>query len=132
MFFTANVRSNLLPSSVLDSRISLFEKLYGQSPDYTSLRVFGCACYPTLRDYAHNKFDMRSLQCVFLGYNEKFKGYKCFLHPTGRVYISQHVIFDENVYPFSKLHFVLSSTTSIPLLSAWQQSFIQTHQNLHQ
>jgi hypothetical protein len=41
---------------------------------------------------------------VFLGYSNIHKGFKCLDVKTGRVYISCDVIFDENVFPFSKLH----------------------------
>jgi histone deacetylase 1/2 len=41
---------------------------------------------------------------VFLGYSNIHKGFKCLDVKTGRVYISRDVIFDENVFPFSKLH----------------------------
>lgn len=30
--------------------------------------------------------------------------FKCLDIPTGRVYISRDVVFDENIFPFSKLH----------------------------
>lgn len=94
-FFTASFLGNLLPSSVLSDNKSPYEKLMGKAPCYTSLRVFGCVCYPYLRPYAKNKFDPKSLCCVFLGYNDKYKGYKCLYPPTRLVYISRHVIFDE-------------------------------------
>ena len=51
-FFTANFVINLLPTSTLDNNESPFQKLYGKAPEYSALRVFGCACYPTLHDYA--------------------------------------------------------------------------------
>jgi hypothetical protein len=38
-----------------------------------------------------------------LGYSNKHKGFKCLDLSTGRTYISRDVIFDENVFPFSKL-----------------------------
>jgi hypothetical protein len=45
-----------------------------------------------------------SKQCVFLGYNDLHKGYKCLDVSSGRIYISRDVIFDEEVFPFSNLH----------------------------
>lgn len=74
-FFTAAFIGNLLPSSVLQHKKSPYEKLHGKAPIYTSLRVFGCKCYPYIRPYMKNKLDPKSLVCVFLGYNEKYKGY---------------------------------------------------------
>jgi hypothetical protein len=41
---------------------------------------------------------------VFLGYSTNHKGYKCLEVNFGRVYISRDVVFDETVFPFSKLH----------------------------
>jgi hypothetical protein len=32
------------------------------------------------------------------------KGFKCLEENTGRIYISRDVVFDENIFPFSKLH----------------------------
>lgn len=63
-------------------------------------RVFGCTFYPMFRDYTENKFNPRSLKCVFLGNNEKYKGFTCFLPTTCQVYISHHVVFDERKIPF--------------------------------
>ena len=123
-FYTANFLSNLLPHTAVADAKSPYELLYKTKPDYQALRTFGCACFPTLRDYAQHKFDPKSLKCVFLGYNEKFKGYRCLLPTTGRIYISRHVIFDELSFPFSDTYLHLQPTGVTPLLSAWQQSFM--------
>lgn len=122
-FFTSNFLRNLLPSSVLTNNISPYEALYGHKPNYTAMRTFGCACYPTLRDYAAHKFDPRSLKCVFMGYNERYKGYRCLFPSTGRIYISRHVVFDELLYPFDEIYSNLQPQGSTPLLAAWQSSF---------
>ena len=123
-FLTANYLVNLLPSSDLDvADKSPYQKQHGKATDYLALRTFGCAYFPTLRDYAANKFDPRSLRCVFLGYNAWYKGYRCLYPPTGRVYISRHVVFDEGSYPFAEKYKHLQHQLSTPLMSAWQQSF---------
>jgi hypothetical protein len=41
---------------------------------------------------------------VFLGYSNLHKGFKYLDVATGRVYISRYVTFDEDVFPFAKLH----------------------------
>lgn len=64
-FFTTNFLINLLPTSTIEAFVSPYEKLYKKTTDYTALRSFGCACFPTLRDYAVNKFDPRSLNVFF-------------------------------------------------------------------
>ena len=124
-FFTATFITNLLPSSVLAEKQSPFEVLNGHAPVYTSLRVFGCKCYPCLRPYMKNKLDPKSLVCVFLGYNEKYKGYRCFYPPTGKVFISRHVLFDENHFPFGDLYSQFHKTTDSSLLNSWRSVNLQ-------
>jgi hypothetical protein len=68
------------------------------------LRTFGCACWPNLRPFNPQKLEFRSKQCVFLGYSNHHKGFKCLEPTTGRIYISRDVVFDEHLFPFSKLH----------------------------
>jgi hypothetical protein len=41
---------------------------------------------------------------VFLGYSNLHKGFKCLDVVAGRVYISREIVFDETVFPFSKLN----------------------------
>lgn len=36
-----------------------------------------------------------------MGYSEKHKGYRCLHQSTGCIYISRHVVFDENSFPFA-------------------------------
>lgn len=100
-FGTAIFLINRLPAPHLNM-ISPLEKLTSKKPIYSSLRVFGSCCFPCLRAYATNKFDPRSLPCVFVGFSDRHKGYMCLYPPTGRVYISRHVVFDESMYPFKQ------------------------------
>jgi histone deacetylase 1/2 len=102
-FLAATFLINRMPSKVIDFETPL-ERLYHTKPDYTFLRFFGCACWSNLRPYNKHKLAFRSKECVFLGYSNLHKGFKCLDIPTGRIYISRDVTFDENVFPFSKLH----------------------------
>lgn len=91
---------NRLPSRSLGNR-SPFEVLIHKPPDYTHLRVFGCACYPLLHPYVSHKLQPRTTQCVFIGYSLGYKCYLCVDPLTERIYISWHVVFDEHVFPFA-------------------------------
>jgi histone deacetylase 1/2 len=102
-FLTATYLINRTPSRVINFSTPL-NQLFNENPSYSSLRVFGCACWPNLRPYNKHKLQFRSKECAFLGYSDMHKGYKCLDIATGRVYISCDVVFDENVFPFSKLH----------------------------
>ena len=118
-FFTSAFLSNLLPTTVNNKMVSPFERLNGSPPIYTALRVFGCAYYPYLRPYANNKFDPKSLLSVFVGYNEKYKGYRCYHPPTGRVFINRHVLFDEERMPYKDTYQHLLPSPSTTLTTAW-------------
>jgi histone deacetylase 1/2 len=102
-FITATYLINMLPTKVLNFDTPT-ERLLQVKPDYTPLRVFGCACWPNLRPYNKHKLSFRSQKCVFLGYSPRHKGVKCLDPANGRVYISRDVVFDENQFPFASLN----------------------------
>jgi hypothetical protein len=80
------------------------ENVFNTKPNYLSLRVFGCACWPNLRPFNTRKLQFRSKQCTFLWYSHQHKGFKCLDVATSHVYISRDIIFDENMFPFASLH----------------------------
>ncbi|KAJ8628136.1 hypothetical protein MRB53_021443 [Persea americana] len=101
---------------------SPYERLLGTKLNYGSFRVFGTRCYPCFRDYAKDKFDARSLPCVFLGYSHQFKGYRCLDPPTNRIYISRHVVFDEVTFPFrdpGSLHSFTETPLDLAVFTNW-------------
>ena len=99
-FHTVVFLINRRPTPLLNMETP-FKLLHGKDPDYSSLRTFGCQCFPYLRAYGNNKFSPKSLPCVFIGYSQFHKGYRCLYPSTGRVYISRHVVFNENHYPYA-------------------------------
>jgi transposase InsO family protein len=115
-FCTAISLINRLPTPILQGT-SPYKLLFGVSPDYTFLRVFGCICYPYLGDYVTNKLQPRSLQCVFVGYSDRHHGYRCLHPPTGRLYVSRHVIFHEDqlYYVVVSKHVQLSDLVVVPV-----------------
>jgi hypothetical protein len=102
-FLTSIFLINLLPSKVINFDTPAQRRLK-ETPDYNSLRTFGCACWPNLRPYNNHKLSFQSIQCVFLGYSQFHKGFKCLEPKSGHVYISWDVVFDESVFPFEKLN----------------------------
>ena len=102
-FLSATYLINRTPTKLLNYDTPL-ERLCHEKPDYTSLRVFGCACWPNLHPYNTHKLQFRSKQCAFLGYSHLHKGFKCLDISTGRIYISRDVVFDETMFPFASLN----------------------------
>lgn len=114
-FLTATYLINRLPSPILNNK-SPFFLLQLQIPDYKFLKSFGCSCFPFTRPYNNHKLELRSKECVFLGYSPSHKGYKC-LDPTGRMFISKDVIFNEYKFPYSEL-FTSGQSSSPPTTSS--------------
>jgi hypothetical protein len=67
-FLTATYLINRLPTRVIDNLSSL-EHLFKAPPNYSMLKIFGCACWSYLRPYNKCKLEFRSKPCVFLGYS---------------------------------------------------------------
>jgi hypothetical protein len=97
-FNTAIFLINRLPTTVLRNK-SPYQVLLNKDPDYSILRIFGCACYPLLRPYTNHNMQFRSQKCIFLGYSAHHKGYRCLDQSSNRVYLSKHVVFDELQFP---------------------------------
>lgn len=104
-----------MPHSSLNFQIP-YTLLFLSSPNYLDLKPFGCSCYPWLKPYAANKLQPKSSHCVFLGYCDYFKGYKCYdpvTRLTTKVFISRHVKFVETEFPYTSLTLVSSSPSEI-------------------
>lgn len=105
---------NRLPTKIVDEK-SPFELLFSSTLNYNNFHPLGCCVFPCIRDFAANKFEPRSLPCIFLGYSSSHKGFRCFDPASFRIYITRHVKFDENYFPFlSTLN--RSGSPSLPIL----------------
>ena len=117
-FQTTTYLNNCLPTLVLHHQSPYFT-LYHKLPAYTHLKAFGCFCFPYLRPYNTHKLQYRSLECAFLHYNSHHKGYLCLDIHSSRVYISRHLIFNEDSFPFknlsSSLSYFISSSSSLSI-----------------
>ncbi|CAL2268150.1 unnamed protein product [Prunus armeniaca] len=58
---------------------------------------------PTLVPYNKHKLSSKSIKCIFLGYDNHYKGYKCFEPISRRVYISTNVTFDESDFSYTNI-----------------------------
>jgi histone deacetylase 1/2 len=64
-FATACFLINRLPSRTIEMKTPL-ERLLRETPDYTFLKVFVCACWPHLRAYNNHKLDFPRRNVFFL------------------------------------------------------------------
>lgn len=119
---------NRLPSSVLAFKSSL-ELLFHSVPSLTSLKAFGCACFPLIQPYTDHKLQPKSTQCIFLGYPPLSKGYICFDPHARKVYITPNVIFNESEFPTLPTILYDSSSTSSsanPPLDLWISTLLSS------
>ena len=113
---TAVYTINRIPSPTTHNK-SPFELLYGQTPDYSSLRVFGCACFVFLPPHERTKLQPRTRLCCFLGYGVSQKGFCCYDPISYFLRISRHVEFWE-YRPFTSLQqFPASSSLESPIFT---------------
>jgi Integrase core domain len=61
-------------------------------------KVFGCTVYVHLQNEYRSKLESRAEKCVFLGFEQNKKGYKCYNPTTQKFYISMDVIFLKNEF----------------------------------
>jgi hypothetical protein len=97
---TATFLLNIRPSTV-NPKTTPFYSLFLSHPNYSELKVFGCLCFPNIYATTPNKLYSRSIPCVFLGYSDEHKGYRCLDLSNGRTHISRHVTFDETTFSFA-------------------------------
>jgi hypothetical protein len=91
---------NRLPTKTINAACP-HVALFGSTPSYEHLRIFGCTCYPNIVATAPYKLTSWSTQCVILGYSVDYKGYMCLDLSTQRLIVSRHVVFDEDNFPLA-------------------------------
>ena len=95
---------NRMPAKVIDFQTPLrMLSKFHSIPSALNIcpKVFGCVCYVHVHSHHRDKLDPRAIKCVFLGYSNSQKGYKCFHPPTRTYYVSMDVQFCENESYFS-------------------------------
>lgn len=75
--------------------MSPYEMMFTEKRSVKHLKVFGSICYAHIPHFRRTKLDPKAKKCIFIGYDERKKGWKC-LDPDKHEYtISRDVVFDE-------------------------------------
>ncbi|CAO2837765.1 unnamed protein product [Amaranthus hypochondriacus] len=86
--------TNRLPQARLEF-VSSYEKLWKIKPVVSHFRVFGCVCYVFVPEHLRRKFDKKAIRCIFVGYDDQRKGWKCCDPTTNKCLVLRNVVFDE-------------------------------------
>lgn len=86
-FLTATYLINILPSRIINYKTPV-ELHLKETPDYNSLRIFGCACWPNLWPYNTRSLLFDQFGVFFLGISPFTKGSNALSHHQ-----------DESIYP---------------------------------
>ena len=88
---------NRSPTAALKGRTP-YEYWFGEKPDVSNLRVFGCICFVHIPDNQRKKLDPKSYKAVFVGYPEGTKGFKVWNVESEKFARSRNVLFHENKF----------------------------------
>ncbi|XP_019189879.1 PREDICTED: uncharacterized protein LOC109184338 [Ipomoea nil] len=92
---------NRLPSPVIELSTPYF-RLYGQNPDLTNIKVFGCLCYAANLSPNKHKMSPRGRKSIFVGLPAHTKWYLLYDILDGSLFVSRDVTFYESQFPYSK------------------------------
>lgn len=74
------------------------EKLWsGEKPDVAHIRIFGSKAMVHVPDEKRSKWDAKSQEMIFVGYDSKKRGYRCYDAGTKKVIVSRDVQFYESL-----------------------------------
>ena len=91
----AYLRNRTLTSS---HGITPYERWYGEKPDVSKLRVFGCIGYALIPGNLRRKWDRKTQKLRFMGYQDQFgsKGYRMYDEQGWRIIVRRDVKFNES------------------------------------
>ena len=114
--FTAAYLFNLTVTSTLPSGVTPFEMFHGHKPDVSHLRVWGVRCFALVPVELQEKLDVKSRECLFMGYPPSQRKYRVRDVQTHQFFMSGSIIFDENI-PYRTHHEVTADTdySTLPL-----------------
>lgn len=92
--YTANFIRNRSPSSKLN-RKTPYELWYGEPPDVSNFKRFGCEVFVMDRALGKSKLEPRATKGIFIGYSSESKVYRIWICDEKKIVISRDVKFFE-------------------------------------
>ena len=86
---------NRTPTCVIKGNLTPFEAYTGNKPSISHVRIFGCKAFAHVPHEKRQKLDAKTIECTHLGYSEHKRAYILLHRPSGRIFESRDVHFDE-------------------------------------
>lgn len=74
---------------------SPYDKIFGEKPNLKYFKVFGSIFYVHILDVQKTKLGAKAKKCMFIGYDERKKSWKCMERETLKISFSRDVVFGE-------------------------------------
>lgn len=103
--FVSTYLTNRSPTIALEACKTPYELWFGDKPDVSKLKVFGCVAYSLVNQVHRSKLDKRNRILGMVGYAHN--GYRLWDKEERKIVISRDVVFDEN-----KSYFQIQSESS--------------------
>lgn len=78
-----------------------YERLTGNKPTESHLKVFGCRTYVQDTSPARKKWAPRSSECIFVGYDLTSRGFRNYSRSMRKIIVAKDVDFDKGFFPCS-------------------------------
>lgn len=101
---TAAYVRNRRPTRAIKDKVTPYEKWYGQKPNLSNLRVFGCVAFAHVPEVERGKLDKKAQRGRFVGYSRVSKGYRVYDEETQKILNRRDVVFDECNFGHTKTH----------------------------
>lgn len=89
---------NVTPSSAVSNTTS-YEVWHNKKPDLTMFRTFGCRIFVNVLRKDRKNLESHMRQCIFIGFQDRQKGWKYYEPSTKKIGVTRDAIFDETSFP---------------------------------
>ena len=89
---------NATPTLALPDKTP-YEAWHGHKPNLGMLCTFGCTAYVHVQKDKRNGLQPRSQKCIYLGFEDGYKGWWCLDPIMKHIIISQDIVFNESKFP---------------------------------
>lgn len=92
-----------MPSSSISNATS-YELWKKWKPDLTMYQVFGCQAFVHVQKKDRGQLESHTNKCIFIGFDDGYKGWKVYNPIMQRVSNSHDIIFDETMFSGTSTH----------------------------